>query len=189
VDACRKTLEHADVANDETALRKCALEARGLRLLIDGNLFAADSLFNKTLGSSVTEEQIAHLETLRTRQGAALYKDAVAVSLGKLARILDLSAEQYKALEKLVLEATRSPRKFGQSGHAYVMFQMARLPDTRLKPLFHEAQWEIFKRLLAAWKDAAEFLKSDGFIFDDNPADAARSEQRPARERSGMTGQ
>jgi hypothetical protein len=188
VQEARRTYERASSGNDPAAVAENARQIRRLRLKLMQDHFAAGSLFAKTLGKTVTKEQLANRDKARRLFETEHYKESVAASLGKLVRVLDLSAEQHERLQEVVLSETPVPRKSGHSSHAYVMFQMSQLPEEKLRAFLLDSQWELLEKLLRAWKDARPFLENDGFVFADEPPGVSRERAKPVRPRAGVTG-
>jgi hypothetical protein len=184
-----RSLKRAASENDRAALNDSKRQIGRLHLRFARGLFTPGSLFAKTLPKTITREQLANHDEAVRKFEAARYKESVAISLGKLVRVLDLSTDQHQQLAELMLTERPAPRKSGQSSHAYVMYQMSQIPKEKLQPLLQQPQWEMLDRLLRAWKDARPFLENDGFVFSDDPPVAPRAAQPAVPLRRGFTGQ
>ena len=143
---------------------RCATSKTRERLFGDG------SLFSKTVVNTLSHDQLSRVEEVTRHKNMRLYRDAVSQAARSLAGLANLSTKQTEELSNLILAETRPPRRFGQSDYALVMFQASRLPPSKLKPILLEAQWNLIKQHLASWNDAEQFLKSEGFVFDDGRA-------------------
>ena len=130
-------------------------------------LFDEGSLFSKTVVNTLSPDQLARIEEDVRHNNLRLYRDAVTQAARGLAGLANLSTKQTEELSNLILAETRAPRRFGQSDYALVMFQASQLPESKLKPIFVDAQWKLLKQHLASWNDAEQFLKSEGFVFDE----------------------
>jgi hypothetical protein len=133
-------------------------------------LFDDGSLFSKTVVNTLSQDQLDRIDAVDRHTNMRLYRDAVTQATRGLAGLANLSTKQTEELSNLILAETRPPRRFGQSDYALVMFQASRLPESKLKPIFLEAQWKLLKQHVESWNDAEQFLKSEGFVFDDRPA-------------------
>ncbi len=147
-------------------------EMRNLEKTLE-RLFDDGSLFSKTIVNTLSQDQVARVEEVVRHQNMRLYRDAVTQAVRRLAGLAKLSTRQTDELSNLILAETMPPRRFGQSDYALVMFQASRLPESKIKPIFLEAQWKVLKPHLASWNDAEEFLKSEGFVFDGMPASSS----------------
>ena len=155
--------------NDSGADSKLGLEMHDLEKTRD-RLFDDGSLFSKTVVKTLSQDQLDRIDAVDRHSNMRLYRDAVTQATRGLAGLANLSTKQTEELSKLILAETRPPRRFGQSDYALVMFQVSRLPESRLEPIFLEAQWKVLKLHFASWNDAEQFLKSEGFVFDDRLA-------------------
>ena len=155
--------------NDSGADSKLGLEMHDLEKTRD-RLFDDGSLFSKTVVKTLSQDQLDRIDAVDRHTNMRLYRDAVTQATRGLAGLANLSTKQTEELSNLILAETRPPRRFGQSDYALVMFQASRLPESKLKPIFLEAQWKLLKQHVESWNDAEQFLESEGFVFDDRPA-------------------
>ena len=152
-----------------------AREMRDLERTRD-RLFDDGSLLSKTIVNTLSQEQLAQIEATIRQENMLLYRDAVKQAAHSLAGLANLSVLQTDELSKLILAETRPPRRFGRSDYALVMFQASTLSESKLEPIFLEDQWKVLKAHFKSWSDAEQFLKSEGFVFDDTPVSpSARS--------------
>jgi hypothetical protein len=133
-----------------------------------------DSLFSKTLRRTLEPEQAVRWEQALAAETRPSYATTVSRAVGTLRRNLRLSTPQAENLERLLLKETRPPRRFGNaSDMALVMFQLSRLPEETIKPIFDEDQWLRMSHWMEVYKEGAggeAVLKRHGFIFEDTPA-------------------
>jgi hypothetical protein len=162
--------------NDSGADSKLGLEMHDLEKTRD-RLFDDGSLFSKTVVKTLSQDQLDRIDAVDRHTNMRLYRDAVTQATRGLAGLANLSTKQTEELSNLILAETRPPRRFGQSDYALVMFQASRLPESKLKPIFLEAQWKLLKQHVASWNDAEQFLRSEGFVFDDSPASSKTQSQ------------
>lgn len=142
---------------------RISAQQKGQRLnaLLKMGLFTSDSFFAKTARGLFTAEQLERVERGRTahqhrahlQRATALLKDAI-----------KLTNEQEQALIALLLRETRPPGRPGEHAYHVVLFDMKRLPETRLKPLLDEQQWELFNRQFEQIKWMEPQLKLQGYL-------------------------
>jgi hypothetical protein len=161
----KRTTENDSGVDSKLALEVHDLEKTRNRLFDDG------SLFSKTVVKTLSQDQLDRIDAVD------LYRDAVTQATRGLAGLANLSTKQTEELSNLILAETRPPLRFGQSDYALVMFQASRLPESKLKPIFSEAQWKLLQQHVASWNDAEQFLRSEGFVFDDRPASSKTQSQ------------
>ncbi len=81
------------------------------------------------------------------------------------------SDEQRERLTKLLLQETRLPSRLDDDEISVMLAQAARLPESKIRPIFDESQWRSVSRLL---EELNANLKEElaRTLFDD-PDDAA----------------
>ena len=82
------------------------------------------------------------------------------------------TTEQRDRLRKLLAEETRPPKRLGQNDYYAVLYQIALLPEAKVKPIFDDVQWRLLSRQLAQAKGMGMWLKQNGFVPDEAPAPA-----------------
>jgi hypothetical protein len=174
---------------DRNTLIQLLQEARRIGTQLDGAIFGVDSLFTKTVATTITDEQKAREDAVVRDSDLGPFQTAVADAAARLVPVLNLTAEQHRQLEQLLLNEIHQPRRSGESRYAYVMFQLSRLPEAKVRPIFRESQWIFLRELLMSWNQAGKFLAEDGFVFDESPANRRRLIIAPRAERRGQTGQ
>jgi len=146
-------------------------------------LFGVKSLFSKSLKNTLTAEQFARYQEVIRDGSVARHRATITWVVGVMDNTLRLSDEQHRQLEELLAKETRPPKRFGEYDYYGVMFQMSRLPEASLKPIFDDDQWGKLSRQLAFAVRLEPTLKEGGFVPDDQVAGAAtgRREQPSAR--------
>ncbi|SIO58134.1 hypothetical protein SAMN05444166_5573 [Singulisphaera sp. GP187] len=116
--------------------------------LTQGQFFGAASIFAKTLRKTLDERQVLAYDNL-DRQRRLLGQQA---RIGRILAILDnsvgLQASQRQQLLKLIVEETHPSKVSGTYDLYLVLFQLSRLPQDRIKPIFRDAQWQLVKTQL-----------------------------------------
>jgi hypothetical protein len=171
----RKVVLDKQVDQDEYV--RLMQELRPLQTSLSKDLFGEGSFFFKALKTTLQEGQSARYgaaehEALQKRYRARI--DQVIVSLDSS---LGLSAGQRRRLATLLVEETRPPRVFSAYDLQVVIYQMARLPEAKLRPIFDDAQWLALGRRFDQVRALKSILVSSGYL----PEEAADPGQEPAR--------
>ena len=149
---------------DEDEFQAVVPDDRPLHLTPRAELFGAGSLFAKTLKTTVTKEQSSRYEKAALEVSLRHHRTTLQWVLGTWDQTLALNPEQHRRLEALLIRETRPPKRFGEEDYLGVLFQISRLPETTLKPLFSEDQWaKLCVQLLEA-KRKEPWLKRDGYV-------------------------
>ncbi len=94
---------------------------------------------------------------------------------GTLEQTLKLTANQRRRLEKLLIEETRAPKAFGSYDYYGLIFQAAKIPEDKLKPIFDDDQWQALTQQFQEVRGMKKLLNNGGFL----PVDKAAAD-RPA---------
>ena len=76
------------------------------------------------------------------------------------------------------MKLTKPSRKSGQYDYYVIMFQLGRVPEEKLKPLFDATQWKVVNRQLDQFKQMEPFLKQSGQLPNSDD-EAERSDATP----------
>jgi hypothetical protein len=79
----------------------------------------------------------------------------------------------------LLANKIKPARKSSQYEYYLIMFQLARLPESDVKPLFDNTQWKVMTRLLAQVKGVEPWLRQSGQLPDGDEEDD-KAGARPA---------
>ncbi len=138
-----------------------------LRQQFSQGLFGDKSLFAKTLRQTLTEEQHAKHQVMLLDRRRTGYKVAIQATLSKLG--IGLNQEQIEALQKLLLEETRPPLRFGPNDRNLVVFRLSQLPEARLKQALDKSQWKKLHPLLLQASGFEDSLIQNGVIEESKP--------------------
>ena len=125
-------------------LRMSRLEMNDLDTPTCPRLFGEDSLLCKTLANTLDEDQLAAREKALRERNAIRHQSAVNSALKVLRANLGMTDNQSTRLGELLLKESRPPRRFGNAPDvALVLFQLSRIPEARMRPIFDDTQWRI----------------------------------------------
>jgi hypothetical protein len=157
------------VQSDRIEISTLLRNSKSFQKEIATGVFGDNSLFAKTFAKVISRQQVADAARSRRERELAWHRGVIADTVAKLSRSLSLTQGQRQRFERVLAEETTPPKKSGDSGVAYVMFQAARLPRSKLEPIFDEDQRRLLWKFLESYENIEEFLKDDGFIFDAPP--------------------
>ena len=137
-----------------------------LQVEINAGLFKEDSLFQKTIKNTLNSEQAARYDSLMRERNLTRYRATVEWFVVTLDRFLGFNDDQRRRLAELIVNDTEPPRRFGQSDYWYLLYQVSRLPDDKLKPIFDVPQWRLLSRQLPQARGMEHWLKTSGVLAD-----------------------
>jgi hypothetical protein len=101
------------------------------------------------------------------------YGRAIAIAARSLERNLELSPGQRDRVTRLVLSKTRAPDKLGAGSElTLLLYQMSRLPEDSIRPIFDDDQWQSLRGFMAAYEAGSlggELLARNGYVFEQEP--------------------
>ena len=143
-----------------------------------GNQFAFGerSLFQKMIPRVLSGDQLARYEKALLDRRVFRYRAAVGWVAVLFGANLGWSPEQRQHLEEVVLAETRPPRKFPDSQDLdLVLFQISRVSERKLKPIFDDLQWRLLVEALSEARKVGPFLIQGGYVLDAGLDGDARS--------------
>ena len=137
-----------------------------LQVELNTGLFGDDSIFKKTIKRTLDGDQISRYDSSQRERTMVRYKATIEWFVVHLDKGLGFSDDQRQKFVELLVNESRPPRKFGQGDYWYLMLQTARVPESRIKPIFDVPQWRLLSRQFAQAKGMEPWLKSNGVIPD-----------------------
>ena len=182
--------KHASARPDIDGQRQLArdiIEYR--RAMTELDCFGDGSLFSKILPKTLTPEQWAMREKSIRDASNVQHRSTIHWAAGSLDIWLQLGTERREKLEKLLIARTLAPRKFGEYDYYGLVFQVSKLPEKELRPLFDDGQWEKVQRQFAEAQRLEKVLRLGGFLPEEDMADAGKARRsdpiaEPERPRS-----
>jgi hypothetical protein len=173
---------------DQNAFNEIWQDVQPLHTKLATGLFGDRSLFAKTQRKTLNPEQLANYRVVIDERMRFRYQATIAVALTTLEKGIPLRDAQRQAIVEMLVKKTRPPESFGSYDYYFVVFQLSRLPESQLKPLFDDRQWTLLKAQFAQSRQMEPTLVQQGLISkeeqtrpdaeeDDSPADASQPDQ------------
>jgi hypothetical protein len=138
-----------------------------VQLAFQAGLFETGSIFARTLRKTLQADQLARYDAAARERSLFRYRAKVGLAVANLDRSVGLTADQRRRLTTLILQETRPPRKFGQLDTQLVLYQLARLDEAKVRPIFNEAQWNLLKPQLTGARNNEATLIRQGVLPPD----------------------
>ena len=156
--------------NDQNRVGEIFQEIQPLQMTFNAGIFNDGSFFAKTVKNTLNEEQTTRYAKVIRERDLFRYRCVVTSSCRCSITPSD-SAPSSKKFVLLLMEETKPPKHFGQYDTQVILLQASKLPESKIKPIFDDAQWRILSRQLTQAKSMELFLKRNGFLDDDGAAD------------------
>jgi hypothetical protein len=168
VEEMRKKFDK--VKNDPNAVGMIWQEVQPLQTAFNAGLFSGESIFSKTIKTTLSPEQAAQHEKSERDRLLYHYWARVDLALELLNNSVGFTTEQREQLWKLLAEEARPPQRLGRNDYWAVLYQLGLLPEAKIKPIFDDLQWGLVSRQLAQAKGMGMWLKQNGFVPAESPA-------------------
>jgi hypothetical protein len=124
-------------------------------------LHGPNSLYRKTLRATLDEEQYAEYQRIQAGRNQKRYEAVVKAAVAMLDRKIPLTLEQREHLINRVLVNTTPPPGYLESQYQLyvVLYQMSKVPEAELRPIFTDKEWQAFKAVLAQGRIAEPLLR------------------------------
>jgi hypothetical protein len=167
------------LSSDQDRLPEMLSEIRRLARSYRSDLFSSGSIFAKTLSKTLNEEQSTRFRERKRQQ----FRATLAWVAGTLEQTMKLTSDQRRRLEKLLIEETRPPEAFGSHDYYGLIFQAARIPEAKLKPIFDDDQWQALTRQFREVRGMEKTLRDGGYLpMDEAAADRSVNDRGEALE-------
>ncbi len=155
--------------NDQNVFGQLWQEVQPLRNAFTTGFFDKDSIFAKSIKATLTPEQTARHEEVIHDRTLYRYWAKVDLAMELLNNEVGFTDEQRQKLLRLLKEETKPPRKLGENDYYVVLYQLSKIPEAKIKPVFEDIQWGFLKRQLDQGRGMGMFLKQNGFVAADEP--------------------
>jgi hypothetical protein len=164
VEEARKRFREA--RQDPNKFNQIWQEIQPLQTKLNSGFFDDASLFYKVLKRTLDAAQTAEYEQREYERRKFRYETKIGLAIVMVENGMPLRDEQRQKFMKLLVEETEPPKKFGQSQYDYyvVMLKAAKLPESKVKPIFDDAQWRALSQQFAQAKGMEQTLRRSGII-------------------------
>ena len=152
------------VRRNRNAFNKIWEDIRPLQAKFNAGLFGESSFFSKVLRRTLTDEQSSKYGEAMWERTQARYLAKLKLVVAIMERNMPLRAEQRERFIDVLREETKPPKAFGQYDYYVVLYQVAKVPDGKLKPIFDEPQWKVLKLFTAQAQGMELWLKQQDLL-------------------------
>jgi hypothetical protein len=135
-----------------------------LQIEINTGLFGDDSIYSKTIRRTLTGDQAARFESLVRERRLVRFRATVEWFVVHLDKGLGLTERQRQQFVEVLVTEAPPPGKFGQGDYWYLMLQTARMPESKIKPIFDAPQWRLLSRQFGQARGMEPWMKANGIV-------------------------
>ena len=153
------------VRKDQQKFNEIWQDISPLQMKFQAGLFSEDSFYHKTLRNMLKGEQLSKYSQIDGERRKFQYRAKVELVVAMLENALPLRDEQRQKVITLIVEETKPPRSFGQQQDYYiVMWNISKIPEKTIKPLFNDAEWKVLNQQFAQVRGLEQWLKQSGAL-------------------------
>lgn len=153
-----------EVRRDRQRFNKIWQKISPLRTKLNVGIFNRDSLIYKVLTKTLHADQLASYQDHSLQRRQFHYRAKVAMVVAMLEKGIPLRDEQRQTFIKLIVDETDPPRAFGQHDFYVVLYQISKLPEDKVKPIFDEGQWLALQASFRRAKAMERMLRKENLI-------------------------
>lgn len=156
------------VRKDQQKFNEIWQDISPLQVKFQAGLFGDDSFYHKTLRNMLKGEQLSKYSQIDGERRKFQYRAKVELVVAMLENAMPLRDEQRQKLITLIVDETKPPRSFGQQQDYYiVMWNVSKIPEKTLKPLFTDAEWKVLNQQFQQVRGLEQWLKQSGALAKD----------------------
>ena len=155
------------IRKDQNKINEIWQDIQPLQMTFMSGLHGDKSLFHKTLINMLNAEQRKNYETFSGERRKFQFRAKVELVVAILENSLPLRDEQRQKLIALVVEETQPPRFSGQMDYYLVMWNISKLPEAKLKPLFDNTEWKTLNQQFVQVRGMEQWFQQNGALKDD----------------------
>lgn len=156
------------VRKDQQKFNEIWQDISPLQVKFQAGLFGDESFYQKTLRNMLKGEQLSKYSQVGGERRKFQYRAKVELVVAMLENAMPLRDEQRQNLITLVVKETKPPRSFGQQQDYYiVMWNISKIPEKTLRPLFKDAEWKVLNQQFAQVRGLEQWLKQSGALAKD----------------------
>ena len=165
------------IKHDQQKQQEIWQDINPLQMTLQVGLFHEESLLYKSLQHSLSNEQYARYEAAERERRNFRHRASIELSVSVLEQNVPLRETQRRDVIALLTKDTKPAKKSGPYDFYWIMYQLGRIPEHRVKSLFDQTQWKLMEGQLAQFKGMEAFLRQNGVWSaedDDGDKPAAR---------------
>jgi hypothetical protein len=165
-DAAKRRFHALD--NDINQLSEIMPDLKPVQTAAQNGPFTDDSLFIKSLHYVLTPEQAARYDAVANERRQYRHRARIELAVGTLEQALPMRDKQRQGLIDLLVKETKPTRTTGVYDFYLTMYQISKLPEEKVRPLFTAAEWRHIERQLAQYNGIVPNLRANGMLDEDD---------------------
>ncbi len=153
-----------ELKHDQNNINEIFQDLQLIQNRLKAGIFGEDSLLYKSVKHTLDPQRFVKYEKAVHERQRFRYQVKVEWEVANLDKGIGLTSKQRHQFIDILVNETHPPRRFGQYDTYVILYQAARLPEEKLKPLFDDVQWELLTRQFKSALNMEPVLFSMGVI-------------------------
>ena len=161
--------------HDQNNIGEMFQSAQPLAASLAAGLFGEGSFYSKTLRTTLRPEQLTSYREMIQEKNRFRYKAKVSLALANLDASVGFTTDQLHRFAAVILkETTPTEKPAPQQEVNVVLCKIARLPESKIRPIFDDVQWNSLSQRLHQARQMEPELRALGLL---DPIEPAKAEQ------------
>jgi hypothetical protein len=159
--------------HDQNNIQAIFQETQPLAASLRAGLFGPDSIFSKTISSTLEPQQADHFRQVQLDKQQFYHRSNVIFTVIRLDQAVGFTDDQRKKMIELVMQETKpSLRSAGQYDATVLIYKISKIPEAKIRPIFDEPRWKALQAKFAQVEGTEQFLKTSGFLDDSDTSES-----------------
>ena len=141
-------------------------------------LFGPDSFSSKVMARTVTGEQLSKYQAALEDRLRIRHRSNIEGAIRDIERQVVIKIAQHEALVELLISEIPPPKSTHDYDETMVKYQLSRIFEQKLRPVFEEDQWPQVRQILDGFHELEAALVQQGLI-DQEGAEASKPANTP----------
>jgi len=158
------------INNDPGRIQEVQADLAPVRAALQGGPFTDDSLLNKSLRTTLTDEQFVKYDGMAGERRAFRHRANIELAVSMLEQAMPLREAQRRDLIALLEKETSPPKKGGQYEAYLILNQMTHVPEAKLKAILSDTQQRVLGVQVIQFATYLANLRQSGMVADEDLA-------------------
>jgi hypothetical protein len=165
----RAKLRFNQIDNDVNRLQEIMPEITPLQMSIQSGMFQVDSLFAKSLRTTLTSEQRAKYDAEIQERNKLRHRAQIELAVNMIEQLIPLRDSQRREMVDLLVREIAPPKgNYPTYEFYYILYQLGRVPEETFKTILSPTQLKLLNRIAATYKGYEQFLRRNGLLSDED---------------------
>lgn len=156
------------VKHDRNKFQEIWQHISPLQMQLQAGLFHSRSFMQKSLSNILNEEQLVTYQKASGERSRFRHRAKIELAVAVIEQSTPLSKTQRETVIEKLLEETKPLRYASQYEYYALLYQISRIPEKTLKPLFDDVQWPVVGQLVAQGRGMEQWLRQTGQLVEDD---------------------